>query len=98
LGALVYLCYGGGFGTMPAAAGDFFGLRNAGAIYGLMIVGWSIGGIVGPLLVAQLISGTQYTSAFTTIGVMALMAVILPLVTRPRDEPRVAPEASVQPE
>jgi OFA family oxalate/formate antiporter-like MFS transporter len=99
LGALVYLCYGGGFGTMPAAAGDFFGLRNAGAIYGLMIVGWSIGGVVGPLLVAQLISGTQYTSAFTTIGVTALAAVLLPLATRrPREERGEAPEERFQPE
>src|SRR5581483_5955814 len=40
LGALVYLCYGGGFGTMPATAGDHFGLRHAGAVYGLMLVGW----------------------------------------------------------
>src|SRR3712207_6858596 len=36
----VYLCYGGGFGTMPATAGDFFGVKNAGAIYGLMLIGW----------------------------------------------------------
>ncbi|MPZ19292.1 MAG: MFS transporter [Luteitalea sp.] len=99
LGALIYLCYGGGFGTMPATAGDFFGLRNAGAIYGLMVVGWSIGGVVGPLLVAELISGKQYTSAFTTIGVMALAAVMLPLLTRrPREEPDELPEKSLQPE
>ncbi|HEY1571973.1 MAG TPA: OFA family MFS transporter [Pseudonocardiaceae bacterium] len=84
LTALVYLCYGGGFGTMPATAGDFFGLRNAGAVYGLMIVGWSIGGVVGPLLVAALIDGTSYTLAFTTIGIIAAVALILPIVTKPR--------------
>jgi OFA family oxalate/formate antiporter-like MFS transporter len=83
LGALVYLCYGGGFGTMPATAGDHFGLRNAGAIYGLMLIGWSIGGVIGPLLAANLINGKSYTVAFTTIGVLALVAVVLPLITRP---------------
>jgi OFA family oxalate/formate antiporter-like MFS transporter len=83
LGALIYLCYGGGFGTMPATAGDYFGLRHAGAIYGLMIIGWSLGGVVGPLLVAALASGKAYTTAFTTIAVMALVAIILPLITRP---------------
>ncbi|MBX6768852.1 MAG: OFA family MFS transporter, partial [Actinomadura rubrobrunea] len=82
LSAVIYLCYGGGFGTMPATAGDFFGLRHAGAIYGLMIVAWSVGGVVGPLLVAWLISGDDYTTAFTTVGVMALAAMVLPLVTR----------------
>jgi OFA family oxalate/formate antiporter-like MFS transporter len=83
LSAVVYLCYGGGFGAMPATAGDFFGLRNAGAIYGLMVVAWSIGGVVGPLLAAALISGDNYTTAFTVIGVMSLVAIALPLVTRP---------------
>lgn len=86
LGAFVYLCYGGGFGTMPATAGDFFGLRNAGAIYGLMIVGWSLGGVIGPFVVAGLISGTAYTVAFTTIAVIAILALALPLVTRPPQE------------
>ncbi|MDN3353702.1 OFA family MFS transporter [Actinomadura sp. DC4] len=82
LAAVIYLCYGGGFGTMPATAGDFFGLRNAGAIYGLMIVAWSIGGVVGPQLVARLADGDSYTTAFTAIGVIALAAMALPLVTR----------------
>ncbi|GLW66177.1 hypothetical protein Arub01_44210 [Actinomadura rubrobrunea] len=82
LSAVIYLCYGGGFGAMPATAGDFFGLRHAGAVYGLMIVAWSAGGVIGPLLVARLISGDDYTTAFTTVGVMALAAMVLPRVTR----------------
>ncbi|MEO6998894.1 MAG: OFA family MFS transporter, partial [Terracoccus sp.] len=50
LAALIYTCYGGAFGTMPSTAGRFFGVRNAGGIYGLMLIGWSLGGIFGPLL------------------------------------------------
>jgi OFA family oxalate/formate antiporter-like MFS transporter len=82
LGALIYLCYGGGFGTMPATAGDYFGLKRAGAIYGLMIIGWSIGGVLGPQIVATLSSGKAYTRAFTTIAVIAFAALILPLITK----------------
>ena len=82
LAAAVYLCYGGGFGTMPATAGDFFGLRYAGATYGLMIIGWSIGGVIGPLLVASLGNGKAYTVAFTTIAVLSFAAIVLPLITR----------------
>lgn len=92
LAAVIYLCYGGGFETMPATAGDFFGLRNAGAIYGLMIVAWSIGGVLGPLVVAELIDGDSYTTAFTTIGVMALLALALPLLTKPPRERELAEE------
>ncbi|MDQ1681988.1 MAG: transporter, family, oxalate/formate antiporter [Frankiaceae bacterium] len=83
LAALIYLCYGGGFGTMPATAGDFFGVRNAGAIYGAMIVAWSIGGVVGPQIAASLIGNNKnYTTAYTVIGIMALVSIVLPIITR----------------
>src|SRR5207245_10014018 len=48
--AIIALCYGGGFGTMPAFAADFFGSKHAGTIYGAMLTAWSAGGIVGPML------------------------------------------------
>ncbi|MDO5500299.1 MAG: OFA family MFS transporter, partial [Propionibacteriaceae bacterium] len=79
LAALIYLCYGGAFGTMPSTAGDFFGLKNAGAIYGLMLIAWSIGGVVGPLLISALIGTSgNYVLAYTTVGVIALVGAILP--------------------
>ena len=89
LACLVYLCYGGAFGTMPSTAGAFFGVKYVGAIYGLMLVGWSIGGIVGPPLIASLIGEDQaYTLGFTVMGIVALVSLVLPLVTRkPRHEP-----------
>jgi OFA family oxalate/formate antiporter-like MFS transporter len=100
LSALVYLCYGGAFGTMPSTAGTFFGVRNVGAIYGLMLIGWSIGGVVGPLLIASLIGSEKaYTLGFTVIGVITLVALILPLVTKkPRRAAAVGlPEGGVAP-
>jgi MFS transporter, OFA family, oxalate/formate antiporter len=84
LAALVYTCYGGGFGTMPSTAGKFFGVGNAGAIYGLMLIGWSIGGIIGPLLIASLIGEEKaYTLGFTVVGIIALAGLALPLITKP---------------
>jgi OFA family oxalate/formate antiporter-like MFS transporter len=96
LGSIVYLCYGGGFGTMPATAGDYFGLKNAGSIYGLMLIAWSIGGVIGPILVSWLLGGSgspAYTLAYSTIGVIALVSVALTFVTKlPRDRrPEAAP-------
>ena len=83
LAAVVYLCYGGAFGTMPATAGDFFGVRFAGAIYGLMLVGWSIGGIIGPIVASALIGEDKsYEVAYTTIGVIALASVALTFITK----------------
>ena len=81
--AIVYTCYGGAFGTLPSTAGDFFGVKNSGAIYGLMLIGWSIGGVVGPLLISWLIGEDQaYTLAFTVVGVIALVGAIIPVITR----------------
>jgi OFA family oxalate/formate antiporter-like MFS transporter len=83
LAAIIYLCYGGAFGTMPATAGDFFGVRNAGAIYGLMLIGWSLGGIIGPVIASALIGEDKaYTLAYTTIGVIALASVALTFITK----------------
>jgi OFA family oxalate/formate antiporter-like MFS transporter len=92
LAALIYLCYGGAFGTMPATAGDFFGVKNAGSIYGLMLIGWSLGGVIGPLIASSLIGNTKnYTLAYTVIGIIALIAIVLPLITR---QPRVRQNVS----
>jgi MFS transporter, OFA family, oxalate/formate antiporter len=83
LAAVVYLCYGGGFGTMPATAADFFGSRNAGAIYGAMIVAWSIGGVVGPLAIAAISDASGgFTLPFLLIAAMCLVAMVLPATTR----------------
>lgn len=83
LAAVIYLCYGGGFGTMPATAGDYFGVKYAGAIYGLMLVGWSLGGVIGPILISALIGGDRnYTLGYTTIGIIALVSVVLTFVTK----------------
>ncbi|MDM7491052.1 L-lactate MFS transporter [Rhodococcus indonesiensis] len=95
LAAIVYLCYGGTFGTMPATAGDFFGVRHAGAIYGLMLVGWSLGGIIGPIIASTLIGEDKaYTLAYTTIGIIALASVLLTVVTKVPAARRTPPRSS----
>jgi MFS transporter, OFA family, oxalate/formate antiporter len=74
--ALIALCYGGGFGTMPAFATDVFGPKNAGTIYGTMLTAWSAGAIVGPLLIAAV----PYRVALPVIAIMLAVAAILPLM------------------
>ncbi len=38
---IIVVCYGGGYGITPAFAADYFGARNIGAIYGLMLLPWA---------------------------------------------------------
>ena len=74
--AVIALCYGGGFGTMPALASDVFGAKNAGAIYGAMLTAWSAGAIAGPLLIASI----PYRTALSVIAGMLVLAAGLPLL------------------
>ena len=95
LAAVVYHCYGG-FGTMPATAGDYFGVKNAGAIYGPMIIAWSLAGVAGPFIASALIGDDgNYSTAYTTLGIIALIAVGLTFITRmPRPRPSSDEEAA----
>jgi OFA family oxalate/formate antiporter-like MFS transporter len=84
LAAVIALCYGGGFGTMPAFAADYFGPRFAGSIYGLMLTAWGVGGIIGPILIAQVRDRTGgYSAAMYVIAAIMLVSAILPLLVRP---------------
>ena len=83
LAAIIYTCYGGVFGTLPATSGEYFGLRHSGAIYGLMLMGWGIGGICGPLLATALLGdGQNYVLAFSVVGGVAILGSALPLLAR----------------
>jgi OFA family oxalate/formate antiporter-like MFS transporter len=88
LALLILLCYGGGFGTMPAFAADFFGAQNVGSIYGLMLTAWGAAGVVGPSLIAWVrqTSG-NYTDALELIAGIMLVSAVLPLVIRPPKPP-----------
>lgn len=50
----VLLCFGGGFGTMPAFVLDVFGARRMSMMYGAMLTAWAAAGVAGPLLIASL--------------------------------------------
>jgi OFA family oxalate/formate antiporter-like MFS transporter len=80
---VVISCYGGGFGTMPAFAADFFGTKWVGSIYGLMLTAWGFGGVFGPLLVANIRQATgKYDLALVIIAVIMLVSSVLPLIVR----------------
>jgi OFA family oxalate/formate antiporter-like MFS transporter len=91
LAVIVALCYGGGFGTMPAFTADYFGAKKAGSIYGVMLTAWGVGGIIGPILIARVKDLTgNYTAALYIIAAIMLVSFLLPFFTRP---PKVQAEA-----
>ncbi|RQM31274.1 hypothetical protein B5M09_012761 [Aphanomyces astaci] len=88
---LLTLCYGGGFGTIPAFLTDMFGAYNIGALHGFILTAWSIAGVGGGLgftfnfnhlykvdkipLVEAYIQNIHWIVATTIVGVVALFGV-----------------------
>jgi OFA family oxalate/formate antiporter-like MFS transporter len=84
LAFVIVSCYGGGFGTMPAFNADYFGSKNVGTIYGLMITAWGFGGVLGPLLISYMYDLTgAYSRAFYIIAGIMLLSSIVPFIVRP---------------
>jgi len=81
---VILMCYGGGFGTMPAFAADYFGSKNVGPIYGLMLTAWGFASAFGPLLIAYMrqVDGTYRGALHVIAGVMAV-SIVLPLIVSP---------------
>jgi OFA family oxalate/formate antiporter-like MFS transporter len=80
----VLLCYGGGFGTMPAFAADYFGAEHVGSIYGLMLTAWGVAGILGPTVMATLRERSGgYDQGLRVIAGLMLVSAVIPLLVRP---------------
>jgi MFS transporter, OFA family, oxalate/formate antiporter len=83
---IVLMCYGGGFGTMPAFTADYFGSSNVGPIYGLLLTAWGCASAFGPLLIAHMrqVSGS-YRGALHIIAAVMAVSIVLPMaVSRPK--------------
>jgi OFA family oxalate/formate antiporter-like MFS transporter len=93
LALLILMCYGGGFGTMPAFAADYFGSKNVGPIYGLMLTAWGSASAFGPLLIAHMRqSSGSYTSGLHVVaGIMAVSIILPVLVSSPKSVPVAVP-------
>ncbi len=86
---VVLMCYGGGFGTMPAFTADYFGPKNVGPIYGLMLTAWGFASAFGPLFIAHMReTAGSYTGALRVIAGVMAVSTLLPIAVRP-------PQASV---
>jgi MFS transporter, OFA family, oxalate/formate antiporter len=91
---VILMCYGGGFGTMPAFAADYFGSQNIGPIYGLMLTAWGFASAFGPMMIAKLREmGTSFAYGLHVIAVILLVSILVPIVVRPPGEKATQPEA-----
>ncbi len=81
--ALIGLCYGGGFGTMPSFTADFFGAKYMGGIYGWILLAWGAGAIPTPIMAAHLHQTTgTFSTSLRIIAIVMVCSVVLPLLAR----------------
>jgi len=89
--AIIGLCYGGGFGTMPSFTADYFGPRYMGGVYGWILLAWGAAAVPSPIMIASIRQATgTYTTAIQVIAVVMVVALVLPLIAR---RPKAADEA-----
>jgi Major Facilitator Superfamily len=96
---IVLTCYGGGAGTIPAFAADYFGARNVGPIYGLLMTALGFSSAFGPLLMASMrqMSGDYRGALHVIAGVMAVSLVLPLVVAPPPGDQRQALSPTVEP-
>jgi MFS transporter, OFA family, oxalate/formate antiporter len=69
---------------MPAFAADYFGTKNIGPIYGLMLTAWGFASAFGPLLIAHLRqNGPSFAHGLHVIAEIMLVSILVPIIVRP---------------
>lgn len=66
---IILLCYGGGFGLMPSLIKDIYGVQLMSIMYGVVLTAWSLGGLIGPQLVAFLKDNYPQNVAFLSYSI-----------------------------
>ena len=83
---------------MPAFAADYFGAKDVGSIYGLMLTAWGVAGVAGPTFIAEVRQASgEYQGALKIIAVVMLLSAILPLLLRPPTLQRKPPARDSDP-
>jgi MFS transporter, OFA family, oxalate/formate antiporter len=93
---LLFFCYGGGFGMMPALHADFFGVEHFATNYGITLSAWGCACFFAPLFYASIKELTgSYGMALQPMGLMLLTAIILPIIgeAAPARKPMEAPQS-----
>ncbi|SET42435.1 MFS transporter, OFA family, oxalate/formate antiporter [Natronincola peptidivorans] len=81
--AIVGFTFGGMLTIFPSATADYFGLKNFGVNYGMVITAWGIGGVFGPLLggIVRDLTGA-YTLSYIVSGVLSAVGAVMTLYTK----------------
>ncbi|MDP3488281.1 MAG: OFA family MFS transporter [Bacillota bacterium] len=84
--SVVGFTFGGMLTLFPAITGDFYGMKNFGLLYGVLITAWGFGGVIGPLVggLVRDLSGTYILSYLVSAAVSLVGAVLTWFITEPK--------------
>jgi MFS transporter, OFA family, oxalate/formate antiporter len=85
----VYYCYGTQLSVYASTSADFFGTKNVGFNYGLLLLAWGVAAILGPFLGGRVYVATgEYRYAFFVAAAMSIAALVTLLFARsPHQQP-----------
>ncbi len=86
--SLAAFAFGGSAGTFPAISADYFGTKNAGVNYGLVMIGFASSAIIFPNVTAAINAGLSEASPLTFIipAAACVVGIVLSLILRPPGE------------
>ncbi|GAC1598614.1 MAG: OFA family MFS transporter [Candidatus Velthaea sp.] len=78
---ILLLCYGGGFGVMPAFNADYFGTKHFGTNYGVQLSAWGLAAVAGTYFISVMktVSGS-YIGLMQPVSIALLVAMFFPLI------------------
>lgn len=80
---LIGICFGTFMGVFPGFCTDQFGTKNNTVNYGIMWIGFSLAGIIGPSVLTSVYNANgSYQGGFAIAFAMALVGVILSVIYR----------------
>ena len=78
------LAYGGCSASVPPVVATLFGLRSHGLVLGVINLGFTIGGSLGPFMAGYIFDVTgSYQVAFLISAIVGIVGLILAAVLRP---------------
>jgi OFA family oxalate/formate antiporter-like MFS transporter len=96
--AVILLCCGGGFGTMPSFNAACFGTKFMGLNYALILSAWGFAGLIGSIIAARAKDLTgSFAGMLPFIAIVLLVSVVLPFVTRKPAQKAAAHEKATRP-
>jgi OFA family oxalate/formate antiporter-like MFS transporter len=89
--AIVYYCYGTQLSVYASTSADFYGTKNVGFNYGLLLLAWGVAGVFGPFLGGRVyVASGEYRWAFYIAALLSTAAFgALSLAKDPRTAPAV---------